>query len=185
MNSKPEPDARDSQLIASAKAGDREAISALYRRYVDPVYRYLLAHIGNPADAEDLTEDTFLRSFSALNRYQDRGWPFSAYLYRVAKNVLFDHNRRNRAKFEISLDSEPLVTPAADEGIARSELLQSIRDAMETLPGQYREVIILRIFLSLTTAEAASWMNQSEGSIRVLLFRALKSLRQKLRTREP
>ena len=96
MTDTPPIEQSDAILVARAKEGDAEAIGCLYRRYVDPIYRYLFARLGESKEAEDLTEDVFFRSFQALGTYRERGWPFSAFLYQVAKNVLIDHYRQQK-----------------------------------------------------------------------------------------
>jgi RNA polymerase sigma-70 factor (ECF subfamily) len=174
----------DAILVARAREGDAEAFGCLYRRYVDPIYRYLFARLGESKEAEDLTEDVFFRAFQALGTYHERGWPFSAFLYQVAKNVLIDHYRRQKpevglANHELAFDSlRPL-----DERVIRDEQMRDLRQAMEDIPLNYREVIILRIILAMPTSVVANWMNLTEGATRVLLHRALASLRGKVQGR--
>jgi RNA polymerase sigma-70 factor (ECF subfamily) len=174
----------DAILVARARAGDAEAFGCLYRRYVDPIYRYLLARLGESKEAEDLTEDVFSRAFQALGTYRERGWPFSAFLYQVAKNVLIDHYRRQKPEVGLALH-EPAhesLRPL-DEHIIRDEQMRDLRRAMEEIPLNYREVIILRIILAMPTSVVANWMNLTEGATRVLLHRALASLRGKVQDR--
>ena len=83
----------DVELIELVKSGDLDAFGVLYERYLGPIYRYITTRVSDEQDAEDLTEHVFLRSFESLNRYEDRGLPYSAFLYRVARNVLIDHYR--------------------------------------------------------------------------------------------
>ncbi|MGH2606784.1 MAG: RNA polymerase sigma factor, partial [Anaerolineales bacterium] len=90
----------DSELVVRAQQGDRAAFGKLYTRYLTPIYRYLRSRLSDPRDAEDLTESAFLKAYQALPRYRERGWPFSAYLYQVARNALADHFRRQRPEVE-------------------------------------------------------------------------------------
>jgi RNA polymerase sigma-70 factor, ECF subfamily len=171
----------DAVLVARARDGDSESFGCLYRRYVDPIYRYLFARLGESKEAEDLTEDVFYRSFLALGTYRERGWSFSAFLYQVAKNVLVDYYRRQRPEVDIE-SPEPAVENLRplDERVIRDEQIRDMRQAMEEIPPNYREVIILRIILAMPTAVVANWMNLTEGATRVLLHRALAALRGRM-----
>ncbi len=181
MSETSRPSAADTALIARAQRGETEAFGELYERYLDPIYRYLYSWVGNSRDAEDLTETVFLRSFQALPRYQDRGLPFSAFLYRIARNVLVDHHRQRRAEAPIEEADQPGGGAGElDEALIRQERTLILRRALASLPPDYGEVIRLRLLMGLPTATAAAWMERSEGAARVLLFRALKALRQKL-----
>jgi RNA polymerase sigma-70 factor (ECF subfamily) len=177
----PQSEPSDAILVEQAKGGDAEAFGVLYRRYVDPIYRYLFIRLGDSKEAEDLTEDVFFRSFQALGTYRERGWPFSAFLYQVTKNVLIDHYRQAKGEFELET-AEPAVETLRplDEHIIRGERLTDLHRAMNELPANYREVIILRIILAMPTTVVANWMNLTEGATRVLLHRALASLRGRL-----
>ena len=171
----------DAVLVARARDGDAECFGSLYRRYVDPIYRYLFVRLGDAREAEDLTEDVFFRSFRALGNYRERGLPFSAFLYQVAKNVLIDHYRQQKGEVELS-GSEPVIETLRplDDQVIRDEQMQDLRRAMDEMPNNYREVIILRVILAMPTSVVSNWMNISEGATRVLLHRALASLRNRM-----
>jgi len=181
MSESPRSALDDASLVARAKRGDREAFGWLYERYLDPLYRYVQSHVGNPRDAEDLTEQVFLRAYQALDGYQPRGHPFSAFLYKVARNLLID--KRRLEKEELPIDSADV--PQADVRSMDDQLIdqmenEALRRALADLPQDYAEVIRLRMLLSLPTETVAAWMGRSEGSIRVLQYRALKALRKRL-----
>ncbi|MBN2084423.1 MAG: sigma-70 family RNA polymerase sigma factor [Anaerolineales bacterium] len=181
MNDTPLTEQSDAILVARARGGDSEAFGSLYRRYVDPIYRYLFARLGESKEAEDLTEDVFFRAFQALGTYHEQGWPFSAFLYQVAKNVLIDYYRRQKTEVGYAIPSPVLESlRPLDEHVIRDEQIRDLRRAMEEIPLNYREVIILRIILAMPTAVVANWMNLTEGATRVLLHRALASLRSKI-----
>jgi RNA polymerase sigma-70 factor (ECF subfamily) len=169
----------DAELITLAQRGESEAFGELYQRYLDPIFRYLRMRVNDLGLAEDLTEMVFLRAFESLGSYRERGHPFSAYLYRVARNLLVDHYRRRE---EVPLEQAPALTSPTDVAgmVARREQLRSVLAALAELPEDHQEVIRLRVILALPTAEVAAWMGRSEGAVRVLLHRALKSLREQL-----
>ena len=171
----------DADLVARARAGDREAFGALYQRYFDPIFRYLCVRVERAEDAEDLTATVFLRAYRSLGRYRERGWPFSAFLYQVARNALVDHYRKRPREGDLA-DAAALGTPARglDDEMERAEHLREMRRALATLPPDYQEVIRLRVLLSLPTETTAQWMERSPGAVRVLLYRALAALRIRL-----
>jgi RNA polymerase sigma-70 factor (ECF subfamily) len=174
----------DAILVARAQKGDADAFGCLYRRYVEAIYRYLSVRLRDVQEAEDLTEDVFFRSFQSLSGYRERGWPFSAFLYRVAKNMLIDYYRQKKPEIGLAAaERTPDSLRPLDDHVIRGEQLGVLRQALDTIPPNYREVVILRVILSLPTSVVARWMNQTEGATRVLLHRALESIRRELRDR--
>ena len=171
----------DADLVGRARAGEVEAFAELYRRYFDSIFRYLRLRTERDEDAEDLAETVFLSAYQSLGRYREQGWPFSAFLYRVARNALTDHYRRRRPETGLE-KAESLATAARslDEDLEMSERVRLVQNEMTGLPADYQEVIRLRILLGLPTEMAAQWMGRSEGAVRILLYRALTALRRKL-----
>src|SRR3990172_8305903 len=131
-----------------------------------------------------MTETVFLRAYQALPSYRERGWPFSAFLYQVARNALTDHYRQQRPETDLN-EADQAGTPvrALDEDLARMEQIAGMHRAMAELPADYQEVIRLRVLLSLPTETTAQWMARSEGAVRVLLHRALDALRKRMAER--
>ncbi|MGD8812890.1 MAG: sigma-70 family RNA polymerase sigma factor [Anaerolineales bacterium] len=174
-------DLSDAELIARAQAGEVAAFGEIYERHMVVIYRYVLARVNAVSDAEDLTEIVFLRAFEALHRYKERGRPFTAFLYQVARNALVDHYREQRKSETIeAVERLPSSSPAPDEQLLAAERRRVLREALSELPSDYQEVIRLRIMLSLPTAMVGEWLGRSEGAVRVLLHRALKALRQRM-----
>lgn len=171
----------DAELISRAQGGEVEAFGELYQRYLDLIYRYIRVRVAEDRVAEDLTEVVFMRSFEALGRYKERGRPFSAFLYQVARNLLVDHYRQQKEEVPIE-DANQMATSATavDELVIQDERIRAIGHALTHLPADYQEVIRLRVILALPTADVAAWMGRSEGAIRVLLHRALTDLRRRL-----
>jgi RNA polymerase sigma-70 factor (ECF subfamily) len=171
----------DAELIARAQTGENEAFGELYERYVALIFRYVRARVNAENDAEDITEFVFMRAFEALQRYKERGRPFSAYLYQVARNALVDHYRQQRKTESIeAAEKLPSLAPDPDESLIAKERAVVLRRALAKLPADYQEVIRLRILLALPTAIVGEWLGRSEGAVRVLLHRALKTLRRQL-----
>jgi len=171
----------DSELISLIKKGEIEVFGILYERYLNLIYRYIRCRVSEDHSAEDLTEVVFLKAFEALDRYQERGWPFSAFLYQIARNQLADHHRGqpNEVSLEEAQDLES-TDADIDESVIVDERVRVLQEALEELPEDYQEVIRLRLLLDLTTTEVAVHLNRSEGAIRILLHRAIAALRKQV-----
>jgi RNA polymerase sigma-70 factor (ECF subfamily) len=171
----------DARLIERAKLGEVEAFGCLYERYLESIYRYIRTRVAEDRTAEDLTETVFLRSFESLSRYKDKGLRFSAFLYQVARNLLVDHYRQEEEELPIENADQISISPARiDDTIVHQDQVDSLRESLEALPEEYREIIRLRVLLELSTKECAQWMGRSEGAVRVLLHRAIKSLKRQV-----
>jgi RNA polymerase sigma-70 factor (ECF subfamily) len=164
------------RLVTRAKAGEQDAVDALYRLHVDRIYAYLAANVGNPHDAEDLTTLTFMRMIVSLPRYQPRSTPFAAWLFRIARNLAVDHFRaaaRARAR------PQPVVSRGASaEDEALSVLDREVlREELAALSLGQREVLTLKFVCGLTNAEAAAVLGKTEGAVKALERRALRTLK--------
>lgn len=176
----------DVQLLKIAQSGDTEAFGELYERYAPRVFRYLYAHLDNRLDAEDLTEDVFLRVWKSLPNYQEQGVPFLAFLLRVARNALIDHYRRSGKPEEgASIEDLPLREGGPEPGEAVMALLehQQLRLTLKRLREDYRTVLVLRFLSELSPEETAQAMGKSAGAVRVLQHRALAALRGMMENR--
>ena len=176
----------DSVLIARAK-DDPEAFSLLYERYVKNIYSYIYYRTGNHHDAEDLVSRTFYRALKHFARYEDRGAPFSAYLYRIAHNMVANwHRDRSRRQVvplnEMLLSSHKREQPAAvAEEKSDQEILLSV---VHRLPPDRQELLILKFVDQLSNAEIAKIMGRTEGAIKSLYHRTLVALRQDMPNNE-
>ncbi len=173
----------DAELVEKARAGEAEAFGQLYERYAADIFRFLYAHLADRLEAEDLTAEVFLRAWRFLPRYRERGYPFSAFLYRVARNVLIDHRRWLQRQREWRVRDLPLPPDDEkdpDEKIARQTDHQLLHQALNRLREDYRDVLVLRFLNGCSVAEVAAIMRRSPGAIRVLQHRALKALRSAL-----
>jgi len=171
----------ETQLIASAKQGNQEAMSALYEFYAQSIYRYVSYRVDSQMVAEDITAEVFLRMVRELPSFEDRGLPFGAWLYKIASNLLNDHYRHTKSKPEVELD-ESLRNDDTDPflRIENAQERQRIAEALQTLPSEYQDVLILRFMRGLSHAEVAQILNKSENALRTIQHRALKALGKKL-----
>jgi RNA polymerase sigma-70 factor (ECF subfamily) len=175
---------KDHELIKRAQAGDTHAFGELYECHAPAIFRYLYAHLDSQMDAEDLTGEVFLKAWQSLPKYTQRGAPFLAFLFRIARNALVDHYRqahRQESKSPEELDGykdgsklEPI------DQIGNRMEHQHILKVLGNLRPDYQSVLTLRFISELSPEETAQIMQRSVGAIRVLQHRALFALRQEL-----
>jgi RNA polymerase sigma-70 factor (ECF subfamily) len=173
-------------LASHATRGDRDAYSALYERYVDKIYKYIYYKVGDQSEAEDLASQTFLKAWDAIADYEWRNYPFGAWLFRIAHNLVVDYHRARREN--VSLDeSTPQLEHKATRYEVRPDRMMAqylaegrIRQAVERLTEEQQQVLVLRFYEGLDTGEVAEIMGKRRGAIRGLQFRALSALRDLL-----
>lgn len=170
---------QEAGLIARAKTGDEAAISQLYRQYAPRIYGYVASQVGNPALADDLTSEVFLRALEGLPRFEYRGISFGAWLYRIAHARLVDHFRQRARRQILPLETEaPSPQDGVEHEVVASLEAQRLRKAIEQLTPDQQQVIMLRFNAGLKLKEAAYVMGRSIDAIKMLQSRALTSLRQ-------
>jgi RNA polymerase sigma-70 factor (ECF subfamily) len=172
----------DATLIARAKE-DPEAFGALYERYVGNIYNYICYRTGNHQDAEDLTARTFYRALNHFPGYEDRGAPFSAWLYRIAHNLVANWHRDNSRRKVVSVDDLVLRAPRGMGPAAKTEKLDQedvLLDAVRRLAPDRQQLVILKHVEGLTNAEIGDLMGRTEGAIKSLYHRTLVTLRDEL-----
>ena len=175
--------ADDILLLKAAIDGDPDAFGELYERNAAVIFRYLYAHLGNRLDAEDLTEDVFMRVWRSLPSYREYGVPFLAYLFRVARHALIDQYRKSgQKKQQVSTEDVLLLDhqPGPAEVVFANLEQDQIHGALRKLNDDYRTVLVLRFLSDLSTEETAQAMGRSPGAVRVLQHRALGALRSLL-----
>ncbi len=170
-------------LIARAAAGDPESFGALYQQYSDAIYRFILARVREPAEAEDLCGQVFLKAWEAMPGYEQRGHRFSSWLYQIAHNLVIDYYRSQPPGHTVSLADNPAFDGGQENTldcvIAREESA-TIASAIAELPLDQRRVIVLRFFQGLPHGEVARLIDKSRAACRVIQHRALAALSQTL-----
>jgi RNA polymerase sigma-70 factor (ECF subfamily) len=163
------------RAIAATKGGDTSALHVLYVHYADDVRGYVKSIVRDPHDAEDITQNVFAKLMRAIGKYEEREVPFAAWIVRVARNAALDHMRARRV-----VPCEEVRT--SDEGCEQAgvERLQSLREALQQLPEEQREVLALRHIAGLSPGEIAVRLQKSEGSIHGLHHRGRGALRAAL-----
>ncbi|QQR83638.1 sigma-70 family RNA polymerase sigma factor [Candidatus Peregrinibacteria bacterium] len=163
--------------VLKAQSGDTQAFGALYDFFVKPVYRYLYYRVEQ-STAEDLTEETFLKVWQYLPKYKFGKAPFGAWIFKIAHNLMVDFYRKNQVLDELTEDFSDQYDPQHPIHITNLKIDQiRVQKAIQTLPPNYQEVIVLKYINELENDEISEIIGKSEGSIRIIQFRALKKLK--------
>jgi RNA polymerase sigma-70 factor (ECF subfamily) len=173
----------DGELLNLASSGDREAFGLLYERYINKIYSYVFYRTGNRNDAEDLTERVFYRALRHIGNYDNRGLPFSAWLYRIAHNLVANWHRDNSRRKEIQLDEGFLSTKSQnhpEQELLLSEEHQILLEIIQSFPPERQQLLILKYVEHLSNAEIGRIMGRTEGAIKSLYHRTLIALREEM-----
>lgn len=175
-------------LIDAAK-NDPAAFGELYKRYVDRIYNYIFFRTGSVKDAEDLTGRVFFKAMNHIKGYKHMGLPFSAWLYRIAHNLVANYHRDRTRKQEISLDDLPgQILPRSDQqpesSAVYSQEVDRLLATIHKLSPIRQELIILKFVDQLSNAEIGKVLRKSEGAVKSLYHRTLIELREILDTDE-
>lgn len=176
-------DITDEVVLARAAQGDKDAFGMLYERYVGRIYNYVYYRTGNSLDAEDLTERVFIRALRHIHNYSDRGLPFSAWLYRIAHNLVANWHRDNSRRKEIPLDDGAQLHHPGDlpeHELMRVEEQERLLHVIRRLPADRQQLLILKFVEHLSNAEIGQIMGRTEGAVKSLYHRTLLSLREEL-----
>jgi RNA polymerase sigma-70 factor (ECF subfamily) len=165
------------QLILEAQR-DRAAFAALYERYVDQIHAYILNLTKSRESADDVTAATFAKALEGLPKFQWRGVPYSAWLYRVASNELARSKRR--PAWAALGDDVPDASRDLADLAAEWDRADQLRAAIAELPPDQQRVLLLRFGSDLANRDIAGLMDRSEGAVKLLTFRALTALRHRL-----
>ena len=177
-------DLAETVLVEEAQLGKGEAFDELYRRYSERIYRYIYPRVNNRNDAEDLTGQVFLKAWEGLPKYEQRSYPFTSWLYKIAHNVVIDHYRRSKPNIPISsLEQELISTDELSilETIEAEEEIDSLGTAISQLPDEQIKILDLRFYAGLNHAEIGKKINKSAGASRMIQHRALHTLNQLMR----
>lgn len=169
----------DEALVAEYLAGDEGAFAHLLTRHLKSVYSFAVRLVGD--EAEDIVQDTFLKAWKNLKKYEPATAQFKTWLMRIARNTVIDHLRKRRpyafSEFEEALDERPDTGPLPDELVARAHDAQDVENVLGKLAPHYREVVLLRYMNQLSFEEIASILNESPNTVRSRHRRALAQLR--------
>lgn len=185
MPDQPLSEVDENKLVELAKS-DQEAFGELYERYVSRIYNYVYYRTGNHHDAEDLTARVFQRAMQHIPNYVNRGLPFSAWLYRIAHNLVVNWHRDQRRRKVVSLDELVLTglqSEAPEYAAEHHEEREALLSAVRTLSPERQQLLILKFVERLSNAEIGAIMGRSEGAIKSLYHRTLLALREEIEKR--
>jgi RNA polymerase sigma-70 factor (ECF subfamily) len=169
----------ENKLIARAKNKDKKAFGILYDYYQPKIYRFIFIKTGSKEDSEDLTHQVFLSAWQKIEEYEERGFPFSGWLYQIARNAVIDFYRSKR--HNVQLEEVENILPDnsyIEEDIDLKIKLEKLMNAIKQLKTDYQDVVIMRFVDDLSVREVANILNKSEGSIKLMQHRAIKKLKE-------
>lgn len=177
------PQSDEQDILVRASQGDREAFGALYGQYVERIYNYVYYRTGNVHDAEDLTARVFYRALHHIRSYTDRGVPFSAWLYRIAHNLIANWHRDRSRHQEIPLSDAPTIHYKGEPPEVALILSQDREDLLKLirhLPPERQHLLVLKFVEHMSNDEIGKIMGRSEGAVKSLYHRTLLTLRSDL-----
>ena len=172
-------------LIQRAVSGDRQSFGMLYERYLEQIYRFIYFRVSHQQEAEDLTEEVFMRVWQSLPRMKKDAeiQNFRSWVYRITRNLVIDYYRKRGAQSrgaDTGIDKDALLQedlPLPEEAVQSGEESQQLLAAVNRLDALQREVLLHRFVNGYSHAQTASLMGLRENNIRVLQYRALKKVK--------
>jgi len=168
-------------LVKRAKQGDTGAFGSIYDMCVDAVYRYVYARVGQRQDAEDVTEEVFISAFKAVGRYEQREVPFTAWLFRIARNATADHHRHRNDRPDTAVPCElaaDIADPVAHQAIGAGLAVDELAGLLNRLTDDQRQVLTLRFIVGFRINEVARQISKSDVAVKALQHRALSALQK-------
>ena len=169
----------DERPLIEAAQEDPRRFGELYEANFDRVYAFIAARVRNRAEAEDLTSEVFHKALANLSRFEWRGAPFAAWLFRIASNAIADHGSRAAKEREISPPNDPFGS-AEPAGVIEAEQRARLFRLVQRLPKDQHRVIVMRFAEEKSIGEIAREMGRTEGAVKQLQFRALENLRARM-----
>jgi RNA polymerase sigma-70 factor (ECF subfamily) len=171
------------ELVEKAKGYDAEAFGKLYDLYFDKVFGFAYYKVGNRFEAEDIAEQVFLKALENIAGFEWRGTPFSAWLFRIASNLIIDHYRSNKHRavdLDENLDIELDASHGPEEFVFRELDRREVARAIGTLTEEQQQVVVMRFIFGMTNEEVAKAIDKNVGAIKALQHRAIGALARAL-----
>ena len=178
-----DPQYNEEEILARASQGDRDSFGQLYERYVERIFNYVYYRTGNVHEAEDITARVFQRAMNHIKNYTDRGVPFSAWLYRIAHNLVANWHRDRSRRQEIPINDVPVLPSKGDHperNLVRSQEQSTLLRLIRRLPPERQNLLILKFVENMSNAEIGAIMGRSEGAVKSLYHRTLLALRDQI-----
>jgi len=172
---------QEESIVRRAQQHDQAALTQLYEDNFDKIYRYVVLKIGERTEAEDITQQVFINALKSISSFKWKGTPFSAWLYRIAHNLIVDYIRRKSKRATVPLDES--IARGSDDPVKTLETnmdIEQLAAATGRLTKAQQEVLSLRFTGEMHIAEVAKAMGKSEGAIKALQHSAIVALRKVL-----
>lgn len=175
----------DTILVESVLQGDTAAYGILFKRYLDPIYRFVFYRVGNTAEAEGLTEQIFYKTWQVLikSRKNNRTQKIRTLLYRVSQNIIINHHREQKKNMPLDNAfgvSDAQAQPSTDTILEGQQISEQMTRAISKLDPNLQDVLVLRFVEKLSHAETGEALNLNPGHVRILQYSALKKVRELL-----
>ncbi len=169
-------------LVRRAQQRDTEALAQIYEAYFDKIYRYIAMRIRNEMEAEDMTQQVFMKVLQSISSYKNTGVPFSSWIYRIAHNQVVDFLRQQNKKATVDIEGLPIPDMGDDPQYTMEQQVdkEELKRATKNLTAAQQEVLSLRFAGELSIAQCAEIMGKSEGAIKALQHSAVLALRKAL-----
>ena len=176
----------EESLVRRAQKQDTQAFAQLYEAYFDRIYRYIALRIRNEMEAEDMTQQVFMKMLHSISSYKSQGVPFSSWIYRIAHNQVVDFLRQQNKKATVDIEGLPLPDTGDDpQHIMEQQIdIDDLKKATQNLTAAQQEVLSLRFTGELSIAQCAEIMGKSEGAIKAFQHSAVLALRKVLVVKE-
>ncbi len=173
----------EQNLINQAKQGDANSFGVLYNKYLPQIYRFIFLKVSNKTEAEDLAHEVFLNAWQSLPKYKDQGFPFSSWLYQIARNRTIDYFRTKKPVASLDAFAEEKIELVSTNDINIDDFLQVglIKSAIHELKEEHQNVLIMRFVEDMSPIQIAEILGKSEGAVRLIQHRAIIELRELLK----
>lgn len=173
----------EAHIINQAQRGNSEYFGLLYDHYLTPIYRFVFLKVSTKAETEDLVHEIFLSAWKNIEDYDHLGFPFSSWLYQIARHKVIDYYRTKKNNLDIENISEEnlKVANVVESELDKSLDLNRVKDAIKQLGEDQQNVLIMRFIEDLSYSEISAVLDKSEGAIRLIQHRAIQNLKQIIR----
>ena len=170
------------EWVRRACSGDSEAFAVLYERFHTPIFRFLLARVGNRIEAEDMAAEVFVEAARRVRSFDGSGAAFAGWLFTIARHDLFDRGRAQRRRVVVPVSDVPDVEVVPDPADRVVELLDAgrVRVALDALTEEQRDVVLLKFAAGLSNEEVAETLGKPIGAVKSLQHRGLAALKRTL-----
>lgn len=173
-------DRSDEKEIVERAKHDPSAFAELYERHFPRIYRFVYSRVRDATVAEDVTSEVFMKALAGIGRYRDRGWPFSSWLYQIAANTIVDRFRTLHPAEDIDQQFGLSDDSSVEEDATRRDDVRRIGSLVQALPAPQRTALVLKFQEDMAVEDIAAVMGKSSGAVRVIIHRAIATIRVRL-----